>query len=94
MALLGTLPHHIASVHGDSFFVQPHATSKVGFAPLPAAPTSPKASLALKGMWPFGSLYEQLRADVIAGRVSFEQAVAEISASFGPHTQMKKLEKP
>lgn len=43
-----------------------------------------EASLALEGMRPSGPLYDRLRVDVVAGRVSFEQAVAEISASFGP----------
>ncbi len=42
-----------------------------------------EASLALDGLRPSGPLYERLRADVIAGRVSFEQAAFETSASFG-----------
>ena len=46
-----------------------------------------EASLALEGMRPSGPLYERLRVDVIAGRVSFEQAVSEVSASFGPDTE-------
>lgn len=43
-----------------------------------------EASLALEGMRPSGPLYERMRADVIAGRLSFDQAASEISASFGP----------
>lgn len=43
-----------------------------------------EASLALEGLRPSGPFYDWLRVDVIAGRVSLAQAVAEVSASFGP----------
>jgi len=48
-----------------------------------AAFVSAEASLALEGMRPCGQIYEQARADVIAGRISFDEAAQRISASFG-----------
>lgn len=46
-----------------------------------------EASLALEGMRPAGPLYERVRADVIAGRISFDQAATELSALFGPDVE-------
>ncbi len=52
-----------------------------------AAFASAEASLALEGLHPSGPLYERVRADVIAGRISSGQAAAGISASFGPDVE-------
>lgn len=46
-----------------------------------------EASLALEGLYPSGRVYERVRAEVIAGRMTSDQAAAEISASFGPDVE-------
>lgn len=46
-----------------------------------------EASLSLEGMKPYGDPYERLRDAVIAGHMTAEAAVAEISASFGPDVE-------
>lgn len=46
-----------------------------------------EANMALEGMRPSGPRYERLRDAIVAGRMTPEEALAEISAAFGPDVE-------